>query len=934
MTASRAKVLVSLLFPILMALVAVPAAAQEVEDCLMCHEDEDLTKNRDGRVVSLYIDSGTWERSVHGEQGLGCVDCHADLDGAEFPHEESLAPVDCSMCHDAEAEVYARSLHGELAAGGEPLAPICWDCHGAHDIRPPEDPDSRVNRFNIPLMCGSCHKEGSPVSRMYAIPQDSILTNYSQSIHGEGLYKRGLTISAVCTDCHTAHDVRPHTDPTSTIHRDRVAATCQKCHGRIEQVHQKVISGELWEQEPHKVPACVECHQPHEVRRVFYAEGMADRECLGCHRDPGLTTTRGDSVISLFVDEAHTRDSAHRKVTCAQCHTGATPSMDRPCATVAARVDCSICHAEQVALYAESTHGTLSARGDPDVPGCTDCHGVHDVKLKGDPRSPAYVSNVAGMCGECHGEGGRADVRYQGTIDHMVENYAASVHGQAISESGLVVSAKCTDCHTAHHVLPISDVRSSIHRVNIAQTCSKCHEGIYETFTGSIHFTGEARGEVELPMCDDCHSSHEIARTDAQGFMREIVSTCGKCHEDVTESYFDTFHGKVVKLGYTETAKCQDCHGSHDILPPDNPASTLSRENIVATCGACHEGSHRQFAGYLTHATHHDRDKYPFIYGTWLFMTVLLVGTFSFFGIHTLLWLPRSLQAMRHSRRLRAGSEAEGAKQYRRFERLPRYLHVLVIVSFLGLAVTGMTLKFSYLPWAQWISHMLGGFQGTGVIHRFCALITFFYFIRHIIHIVDSKRRAGGTWRDFFTHANSMLPNRRDAVEFGQTMRWFVGLGPRPAYGRWTYWEKFDYFAVFWGVGMIGFSGLILWFPEFFTRFFPGWFINVATIIHSDEALLATGFIFTVHFFNTHFRPDRFPMDPVIFTGRMSVEEFKEDRPREYEELVASGELEKRLVEPMHPSMVKAFRIFGFTALTIGLGLVVLIIWAELFGYR
>ena len=80
-----------------------------------------------------------------------------------------------------------------------------------------------------------------------------------------------------------------------------------------------------------------------------------------------------------------------------------------------------------------------------------------------------------------------------------------------------------------------------------------------------------------------------------------------------------------------------------------------------------------------------------------------------------------------------------------------------------------------------------------------------------------------------------------------------------PGYGRFTYWEKFDYFAVFWGMIIIGFTGLVLWFPEFFTRILPGWSINVATIIHSDEALLAVGFIFTIHFFNTHFRPDKFP---------------------------------------------------------------------------
>ncbi len=915
-------------------LTALPVAAQEIDDCLMCHDDTELTKIRDGRVVSLHIDLDKYEASVHGVEGLTCIDCHQDLDGLEDEHDETLEPVDCAMCHDDVEETFGHSLHGREMAAGNPHAPHCWDCHGAHDILPPSEPESRVNRFNIPLMCGSCHKEGAPVARFFDIPQDSILTHYQQSIHGEGLFRRGLTISAVCTDCHTAHEVRDHTDPTSTIHRDNVAKTCQQCHGRIEQVHQQVIAGELWEKEPNKVPVCIECHQPHEVRRVYYDEGVSNNECLVCHGREDLAMERDGETVSLYVDARQYHDSMHHQTACAQCHTGATPNHpERACATVISKVDCAICHADPVAQFQESTHGTLLARGDQDAPDCIDCHGTHGVRGKTDPTSPTYVSNIAELCGKCHGAGNPADVRYEGRDKGMVENYAESVHGRAVQESGLVVSATCSDCHTAHHVLPQDDLDSSIHRANITDTCSKCHEGIFEEFKSSIHFTGHGSDEIELPMCDDCHSSHEITKTDARGFMREIVSTCGHCHEEVTESYFETFHGKVVKLGYTETAKCQDCHGSHNILPTTNPASMLSRDNIVETCAQCHEGSHRRFAGYLTHATHHDKEKYPFIYWTWLFMTSLLVGTFAFFGLHTLAWLPRSIQALRHSRQLKA-NEKPGEKQFRRFERLPRYLHVLVIISFISLAVTGMTLKFSYFGWAQAISHALGGFQGTGVIHRFAALITFFYFIRHIIDLNTKKRASGKGWKGFLTDPDGMLPNARDGREFLQTVKWFLYLGPRPRYGRWTYWEKFDYFAVFWGVAMIGFSGLVLWFPEFFTRFLPGSFINVATIIHSDEALLATGFIFTIHFFNTHFRPDRFPMDPVIFTGRMSLEEFKEDRPREYEELVAKGDLEKHMVDPLDPHMVRAFKIFGFTALFIGLGLIILIIWTQLFGYH
>jgi cytochrome b subunit of formate dehydrogenase len=261
-------------------------------------------------------------------------------------------------------------------------------------------------------------------------------------------------------------------------------------------------------------------------------------------------------------------------------------------------------------------------------------------------------------------------------------------------------------------------------------------------------------------------------------------------------------------------------------------------------------------------------------------------------------------------------------------------LHITVIISFLTLAVTGMVLKFSYLPWAQWLAARLGGFESAGTLHRMGAALTAFYFIRHIVELFYKRARAQKSWKEFIFGPEGMMFNKRDGEEAIGTIKWFLGRGERPAYGRWTYWEKFDYFAVFWGVAMIGVSGLILWFPEMFTYVLPGWFINVAGIIHSDEALLATGFIFTIHFFNTHFRPDRFPMDPVIFTGRMTIEEFKEDRPREYEQLVAEGRLEEHLVDPLPEGFVKALKTFGFVALTVGLSMIVLIIWAVLFGYR
>ena len=158
--------------------------------------------------------------------------------------------------------------------------------------------------------------------------------------------------------------------------------------------------------------------------------------------------------------------------------------------------------------------------------------------------------------------------------------------------------------------------------------------------------------------------------------------------------------------------------------------------------------------------------------------------------------------------------------------------------------------------------------------------------------------------------------------------RWFFGKGPRPEFDRWTYFEKFDYLAVFWGVFAIGVSGLIMWFPVFFSKFMPGWMINVSLIIHSDEALLASGFIFTVHFFNTHFRLEKFPMDTVIFSGRISKAEMLHERKRWYDRLVAEGRLDEYRVKDEWEAWKGIARAAGYIFFGVGLMLLVLIIYA------
>ncbi len=911
---------------LILVLAATPSFAQDNEDCMRCHEDEELYVEKGDEELPGWIDMDVYEASVHGR--LDCVSCHLDLMDADLPHDDDLEPVECGECHEKLAEKHSKSIHGQALASGDPLAPRCRDCHGKHDILPHTDHRSPTFAMNIPRLCGTCHKEGSPVSLTHDIPQDRIFENYSQSIHGEGLYKKGLVVTAVCTSCHTPHDILPHTDPRSTVSQQRVVQTCRTCHANIEDVHRKVIEGELWEKEPHKIPNCVDCHSPHKVRRPFYPEGMANRDCLLCHGRSSLEGTAQGVAMSLHVDESGYVASVHGEVGCAQCHTEASKSRVRSCETIENRVDCAICHAEVVEAYSKSSHADAAQAGGTDGPDCVRCHTKHDVLPRTDRASRTFPRNVPTLCGECHRV--MASDGDESPNDPIV-SYAESIHGKGLNESGLLVTATCVSCHGPHFVLPKWDPRAKIHGDNVAQTCGTCHDGIEAQYEKSVHFRGRKGVTRLLPSCKECHSSHQISQTSEQGFREQVQRQCGYCHAEQYESYFETFHGKVSRLGYERAATCSDCHGRHDVEHVFDPKSTVSAERIVETCAKCHPGANEGFVQYIAHGTHNDREKYPLLFWAYWGMTGLLVGTMVFFGLHSLLWMIRLWTTRAEWAPVKAAARAREGRLYRRFTRLQSVMHFLMVISFLTLAFTGMSLKFSYTHWAKFVADVLGGFEVTGVLHRLAALMLITVFVTHVYDVNARRRQDGLTWWQLVSGPNSILPQPKDLWEFIATIKWFVGLGPRPRYGRWSYWEKFDYFAVFWGVAIIGSTGFLLWFPAPLTNFVPGWMVNVATIVHGDEALLAVAFIFTIHFFNTQFRPDKFPLDPVVFTGRMSLDELKHERPLEYEALEASGRLEEHIAEPLPQPVEHVIRVFASMALAFGTLLILLIVLALLF---
>jgi cytochrome b subunit of formate dehydrogenase len=270
-------------------------------------------------------------------------------------------------------------------------------------------------------------------------------------------------------------------------------------------------------------------------------------------------------------------------------------------------------------------------------------------------------------------------------------------------------------------------------------------------------------------------------------------------------------------------------------------------------------------------------------------------------------------------------AHAERERYFRRFDRYNRGLHLALMISFLGLAATGLPLLFSGVPWAARLSRLFGGFETAGVLHRIFAVVMLTTFVLHVGRLIVRIVVRG---ENLLWGPSSMVPQPRDVREFAGHVKWFLGRGPRPAFDHFTYWEKFDYWAVFWGMAIIGGSGLMLWFPELFAWVLPGSAFNVALLVHGEEALLAVGFIFTIHFFNGHFRPEKFPMDPVIFTGVVPEEEFRDERPGEYERLVREGRLASFVAAPPTPGMRRYGYIVGGLALTTGVFLFVLILRA------
>ena len=372
-------------------------------------------------------------------------------------------------------------------------------------------------------------------------------------------------------------------------------------------------------------------------------------DCLGCHSDPDLKSEKGRPVgfdVNKFVVSSH----GALGLACVDCHTDLAKTTEFPHASPLAKAQCTACHEDAVKLYESSIHAAARRQDAASVAAtCSDCHTTHETRSSKDPASTTYALNLPATCARCHGD---PAIIAKGhiAIGNVADLYKDSIHGKAVSKSGLLVAANCTSCHGSHDIRPHTDPASRVSKAAIPATCGSCHEGIQTQFARGVHGAALASGKANAPVCADCHTAHQIQRADVASWRLDVIRECGTCHEDKIKTYRDTFHGQVTSLGFVRVATCATCHGAHEIHGKDDGRSMVSRERVLETCRQCHQNATEKFALYDPHADKHDRERNPVLYYTSIFMTVLLAGVFTAFGLHTLLWLPRSFIARRQKR--------------------------------------------------------------------------------------------------------------------------------------------------------------------------------------------------------------------------------------------------------------------------------------------
>ncbi len=499
----------------------------------------------------------------------------------------------------------------------------------------------------------------------------------------------------------------------------------------------------------------------------------------------------------------------------------------------------------------------------------------------------------------------------------------------------------CKDCHSS-----ITDAPHTEAMLKEKPACANCHTEEAEAYAKSVHARPD-KVAGDHPKCQTCHGQNNIhAIKPLKEWKRaEWIANCKNCHANqermarygpntnAVTSYEHSFHGRaLLRLNSQETAICTDCHSAHETRQPRDPLAPTAPGNLEKTCGKCHPGATQNFA--ISGSGHMDLtiSRQPLLSGTLLFFRVLITVMMSFLLLGVVLDLYRALFGERkpHGGILTGvvyaigfvsligaillatfarpgawtatligvgaillslilhklnGNGKEHGPTIDRLSTSLRIQHTLTALCFIVLVATGMPIRNPDDNVLRGFYLAIGGLHVGRTIHHAAGALLIALFVYHVLELIVKWAKTG-----FRLGSLTMLPTGKDVRDFIQLSKFYLGISnEHPKFGRFSFRDKMGYLAEYWGVAVMGISGLILWFPVAIGGKLPREAISMSFIAHSYEAVLAFVAIFMWHFYNSIFNPNTLIISSPWRIGILTEEQMAHEHPLELEEMRRSG---------------------------------------------
>lgn len=670
-----------------------------------------------------------------------------------------------------------------------------------------------------------------------------------------------------CGSCHKEYAEHVKTDIHSKLGIDN-QPDCKSCHG----THDVKPIGQI--KNPSKT-FCGQCHQNDILTGKYHVLGNVTETCMTCHQ--------GDTDYMGQIGQ-----SVHQNLTCANCHGDIASDLDKHAEdpTEHAEAGCYSCHGDIAGIHKESIHGVSIQEGINEAAHCWDCHGSHSITQVESEESPVHPKNLVATCGECHDDPEFGKKFYM-SVKNPAKMYSQSVHGKLLKNDS-IDGPSCTDCHGIHNIKNRIQDGSTISAANLPKTCGQCHEEASDDYQQSIHWFAARKGVRSSPSCSECHTEHSITavsnldnRTRARIKQEE---TCIQCHQSLLLAerfgmdnedlvgYQDSYHGLAVMRGDDDAAMCIDCHGVHAILPKEYENSTVHKDNVRETCQKCHTNAGQNFAESYSHTHGEDTQTSKInsiVEDIYIWLIIVVIGGMI---LHNLLIFFYEIR--------------EKYKKDKSKIRIPRLTpneiiqHTILLVSFIILAITGFQLKFPDSAWSEMLTSIGLTEPVRRIVHRVSAVVMIALSVYHVIYLIVTARG-----RDVL---RAIFPRYIDAKQALQNVAYYLGMRKKePAFDKFNYIEKAEYWALVWGTLVMGLTGFILWFPTLPGDNAPVWLIRVSETVHYYEAILATLAIIVWHWFFVIFRPKEYPVSLTVLDGKMTVDHFKEEHRDKYRKVLA-----------------------------------------------